>query len=85
MPSWHDPDDHPTEEERDLCRHMDVVRSLCHLGRAARQKAGIKQRQPLSKAYLKVLSADEVMAVWRFRDLILDELNVKQLEVVVNA
>lgn len=85
MTSWHDPDDHLTEEGRELCRHMAVVRKLCHLGRAARQKAGIKQRQPLSKAYLKVKGSDDVMAIWRFRDLIKDDLNVKQLEAVLDV
>jgi len=53
---------------------------VCSLGRAARAKAGIKVRQPLAKALVKVRSASEKRALQKLSHQILDELNVKELE-----
>jgi isoleucyl-tRNA synthetase len=58
---------------------------LVSLGRAARSKAGIKVRQPLSRAYVKVTSNSEEEATRRLEAQILDELNVKELAFVSNA
>ncbi len=54
--------------------------TVCSLGRAARAKAGIKVRQPLSKALVRVRSAGEKKSLQRLAHQILDELNVKELE-----
>jgi len=56
-----------------------LVMRLVSLGRAARSKAGIKVRQPLPRAYVKVTNHSEEEAVRRLEGQVLDELNVKQL------
>ncbi|MBC7216758.1 MAG: isoleucine--tRNA ligase [Candidatus Caldatribacterium sp.] len=69
-------------EERidwELLRSMDVARRLVNLGRAVRNKAGVKLRQPLRSAILVVPEADE-LRVRVFADIIRDELNVKRIE-----
>jgi isoleucyl-tRNA synthetase len=49
------------------------------LGRAARQKAALKVRQPLAEMLVKVKSPAEREIIAGLRDQILDELNVKAL------
>ena len=63
-----------------LLKPRSLAMTVCSLGRAARAKAGIKVRQPLSKALVKVRSAGEEKALQRLAHQILDELNVKELE-----
>jgi isoleucyl-tRNA synthetase len=72
----------PTEEDRRLLAEMDLVLKLAGLGRAARSAADVKLRQPLAKATVAVRSAAEAEAVHRLSSHLLDELNVKALEVV---
>ena len=64
---------------------MAAVLRVVGLGRAARGKAGVKVRQPLARALVKVRERGEAGAVERLRDQILDELNVKDLEIVQRA
>ncbi|HEU0018797.1 MAG TPA: class I tRNA ligase family protein, partial [Thermoleophilaceae bacterium] len=67
-----------------LENQMQVVRDAVELGRAARAAAKAKVRQPLSEAV--VVAADrERDAIGRFEDLVLDELNVKQVRYVSQA
>jgi isoleucyl-tRNA synthetase len=65
-----------------LIDDMRVARDAVDLGRQARAAAKVKTRQPLAKAYVRPRSAAGGAALTRFRSLILDELNVKSLEVV---
>jgi len=51
------------------------------LGRAARAKAGVKVRQPLQTTNVGVSSEQEKQALERVKSLIMDELNVKELEI----
>ncbi|MEM2352276.1 MAG: DUF5915 domain-containing protein, partial [Thermoproteota archaeon] len=70
----------PNEEliDEELMRDMDLVIKVCSLGRAARNKAGIKLRQPLMEA--KVIANEEIInRIKRLEYLILDELNIKEL------
>ncbi|MBI2857422.1 MAG: isoleucine--tRNA ligase, partial [Chloroflexi bacterium] len=53
---------------------------LSSLGRAARARAGIKVRQPLGTALLKVHSEYERASIQLVADQVLEELNVKSLE-----
>jgi isoleucyl-tRNA synthetase len=53
---------------------------VCSLGRAARARAGIKVRQPLAKALVKLKSDSEKKALRKLTYQILDELNVKEVE-----
>jgi len=57
-----------------------LAMTVCSLGRAARAKSGIKVRQPLSKALVRVGSADEKEALKKLTYQILEEINVKELE-----
>ncbi len=62
----------------DLMADMDLVVTVCGLGRSARNKAGIKLRQPLCRA--KVVSDElSLERLRRFTELIKDELNLKEL------
>ena len=60
---------------------MDAARRVVILGRACRNAANIKNRQPIAKIYVQ--TSDEIDGV--YRDIILDELNVKEIEITDNA
>jgi len=57
-----------------------LAMKICSMGRAARNKVGIKVRQPLETFYAGVTSEWEKQALERVAPLILDELNVKELK-----
>ena len=60
---------------------MDAARRIVILGRACRNAANIKNRQPISKIYVQTKKAfDDV-----YKDIILDELNVKEIEITNDA
>ena len=59
-----------------------LVLRMVNLGRAAREKAQIRVRQPLGTLYASVMTADERDALNRLGDQVLDELNVKRLELM---
>jgi len=56
-----------------------LVKRICSLGRAARAKAQIKVRQPLAVVAVRVRSPEELDALRRNEQLVLEELNVKEL------
>lgn len=60
---------------------MDAIRRIVMLGRAARNDANIKNRQPLSKLYAQAPS--EINAA--YTDIILEELNIKEVEFTNDA
>ncbi|WP_438315463.1 isoleucine--tRNA ligase [Candidatus Caldatribacterium sp. SIUC1] len=76
-------EDYPEVQEelvdRELLQSMDVARKLVNLGRAVRNKVGVKLRQPLRKATLVLPRTDE-SRVRPFAGLVQDELNVKDIE-----
>ncbi|KKP72901.1 MAG: Isoleucine-tRNA ligase [Candidatus Nomurabacteria bacterium GW2011_GWB1_35_20] len=57
-----------------ILENMEVVRKVVTLGLEARQKAGIKVRQPLAKLEIKNYKLDN-----EYETLIKDELNVKKI------
>ena len=63
---------------------MEVAREAVELGRSARAQAKIKVRQPLAEAVI-VAGPDEREAIERFRALVLDELNVREVRFVSDA
>ena len=69
-----------TQVDEELVEATRLTMTVCSLGRAARAKAGIKVRQPLSKALVKVRSAGEKKALQKLTYQILDELNVKEVK-----
>ena len=60
---------------------MDAVRKVVILGRACRNEANIKNRQPLGKLYIQ--SKTEINPDYIY--IILDELNIKEVEFVDDA
>jgi len=62
--------------DKDLNEQMQLVRRFVKLGLAARAKAGIKVRQPLSELQINQIIDDELIV------LIKDEVNVKEISFV---
>ena len=63
---------------------MDVTRlamRISSMGRAARSRAGVKVRQPLRTVVIKTRSTEEIDHVLRVKGQILDELNIKELQI----
>jgi len=58
-----------------------LVQRLVSLGRAARQQANVRVRQPLAELVVIVRTAEERAAAERFAAEIADELNVKRVSV----
>lgn len=69
--------------DEELSFKMDVARKVVSLGRAVRNKIGIKTRQPLES--VKIHFTDNLKkkeAIQHFEDVIKDELNVKKVELI---
>ncbi len=58
---------------------MALVRRFVVMGRAARNRAGVKIRQPLSAIVISARGEKERNAVSRLADVVRDELNVKEV------
>ncbi len=71
--------------DEQLEKQMDFVREVVALGRAARNRAGLKVRQPLS--VIKVVTGQpwQKEALHQLETLILEEMNVKQVEPVESS
>ena len=78
--------DYPDPRGRDegLERAMEIVRDAVELGRTARSAGKMKLRQPLREAVV-VAAPPEREAIERFHQLVLDELNVKEVRYVSEA
>ena len=65
----------------DACLSEDIhlAMKISSMGRSARSKAGIKVRQPLARALVKVRSKSERESVERVKPQIAEELNVKDI------
>jgi isoleucyl-tRNA synthetase len=68
-----------------LMSEMDLAIRVASLGRSARGLGGIKLRQPLSKAVVAGPFAEREEPLGPLADLVLDELNVKQLHFTADA
>ncbi|MDH3364530.1 MAG: isoleucine--tRNA ligase [Thermoplasmata archaeon] len=66
---------------RVLESQMSLVRQAVEAGRLARQKAGIKLRQPLEEAVIAA-GEDGMWVLRRYERMIADELNVKRVECI---
>ena len=64
--------------DEQLMEDMELAVKICSLGRSARNKAGIKLRQPL-KEVMVIAEKDMQERLKHSKDLIKDELNVKEL------
>src|SRR5437660_349706 len=65
-----------------LSSETQLVMRVVSLGRAAREKAQIKVRQPLNALYIRVLNRLEEEALVRHSDQVLEELNIKHLHLM---
>jgi isoleucyl-tRNA synthetase len=77
-----EPDESVIDKQLDF--DMAVARRTVELGRAARSQARVKVRQPLREAVI-VADERERSAIARLEDLVLDELNVKEVSYVSEA
>ena len=68
--------------DEDLVFDFDVVQRLVALGRAARNDSRVRVRQPLSRLLVRVPSERDRQALARHEAQIIEELNVKALEVL---
>jgi len=64
---------------------VELAMKISSLGRAARAKAGIKVRQPLSKAVVNVGNEGEKKALESLATEVMEEINVKQLVILYEA
>jgi len=75
--------DYPEADEslinEELESDMEQVRRFVVMGRAARNRAGVKIRQPLAAITVSTHTDAERESVSRLMDLILEELNVKEV------
>ena len=80
MSEWPVPD--PAARDDSLIAEIDVVQRVVGLGRAARNSSGVRVRQPLSR--LLVRTPDEASGAYvaRHEAQILEELNVKAVEML---
>jgi isoleucyl-tRNA synthetase len=81
LAAWPEPD--PALVDQRLMDDMRTVMRVVSLGRAARSKAGIKVRQPLSHATAFVATGRHKEGLRRYSEQVLEELNVKELRVLV--
>ncbi len=68
--------------EEGLMEATRLAMRISSMGRAARSKSGLKVRQPLASAAIRTRAASERAYVHQVRPQILDELNIKDIEVL---
>src|SRR3989442_2346190 len=68
--------------DEQLTNETQLVMRMVGLGRAAREKAQIKVRQPLGAMFVRVADRDEEEALLRLSWQVLEELNIKQLHLM---
>ena len=78
------PEADPALRDPELEAAMAIARETVRLGLAARGHGKLKVRQPL-RAAVVVAAGEERAAIERMRDIVLDELNVKELRFVSEA
>jgi isoleucyl-tRNA synthetase len=67
------------EEDSQLINNMDKVRDVCNVGLSIRNAENVRIRQPL--ANIHIFGDESVKALESYKDIILDELNVKNIEI----
>ena len=68
--------------DEQLRADMALAQQLASLGHAARQRAGIKVRQPLAVMWVHLPKASQRESLERMKPLLVDELNVKDVKVM---
>jgi len=80
LASW--PESNAARIDVGLLTAMRTAQNAVDLGRQARAGAKIKTRQPLPSAFVRARDPADDAALQRFRSLILEELNVKDVRIV---
>ena len=75
----------PDKIDKGLEKRMDYAQRICSLALSIRKKEKMRVRLPLQKLLLPVLDAAFIAEVDAVKDLILSEINVKQIEYVTDA
>jgi isoleucyl-tRNA synthetase len=75
----------PGKVDAALEKRMDYAQRICSLALSIRKKEGYRVRLPLQKILLPVLDTAFIAEVDGVKDLILSEINVKELEYVTDA
>jgi len=68
-----------------LNKDVELAMKISSLGRAARAKAGIKVRQPVTEAVVRVDTKEEKKALEKLANEVMAEINVKQLVILSEA
>lgn len=76
------PESVATTEGKALLTEADLAREVIRLGRAAREKAGLRVRQPLATAFV-ILPGKSALP--HFEQDVLEELNVRQIKFMTDA
>lgn len=77
------PSPRPDYADAQIVADMALAQRVVSLGRAARESANLKMRQPLAEAFVGVTNAREAEALQRLADdVIKEELNVKAVHAV---
>ncbi len=71
--------------DKNLEERMEIAQSICSLVLGLRRKVNIKVRQPLSKIMIPILDETFRTQLSAVEDLILSEVNVKELEYLTDA
>ncbi len=78
--------DYPVADEslvdQELMEATRLAMRISSMGRAARSKSGLKVRQPLASAAIRTRTPSERAYVVQVRPQILDELNIKDIEIL---
>ena len=80
MSEWPVPD--PVARDDALMAEIDVVQRVVGLGRAARNASGVRVRQPLARLLVRAPDDASAASVMRHAPQILEELNVKAVEML---
>ncbi len=75
------PQSEPSLIDERLMNDMRLAMRVASLGRAARSKAGVKIRQPLARAIVRVPTEAAAAGLRRVADVVADETNIRRLEV----
>ena len=71
--------------DTDLEERMERAEKIVMLVRAMRMKSNLKVRQPLQRIILAIAGEHERAEIRQMQDVILEEINVKQIEYVTDA
>ena len=80
MSGW--PEADPSRDDESLLDDIAVVQKVVGLARAARGQSGVRTRQPLSRLLVRVPDDRAAAALQSHKDQVLEELNVKEMELI---